>query len=108
MSTQNVPTRRVWTVIDQTAQAIVAWLTFLLVCGGYEWSSGAFTKDPFQTYTFVLFQLPFHALVVYASLCMMTIGYHLVVLGKCSMLNLNCLDQRTALPPQPSSDNRSN
>ena len=78
----NLPTRRIWDVIDKVSSNLVYWLFAMLAAGIFEWRSGAFKEDPFQTYSFVLLQLPFHALVVYASTCMMHIGYHLVVLGK--------------------------
>ena len=68
--------------MDTVQSTTVMWMSLLIVVGCGEWYTGAFAKDPFQTYAFVLAQLPFHALVVYASTCMMTIGYHLLVLGK--------------------------
>ena len=82
MSTKSLPTRRVWDVMDQAAQSLVYWLGLLLVVSAIEYSKGSFTVDPFQTYSFVILQAPLHALVVYASMCMMHIGYHLAILGK--------------------------
>ena len=78
----NVPTRRVWDVMDRVQSNLTLWLFAILAAGIFEWTTGAFKEDPFQTYTFVILQFPFQALVIYASTCMMHIGYHLVVLGK--------------------------
>ena len=79
----NLPVRRVWDVIDKVSTNLTYWLTILIAASIFEWSSGAFKADPFQTYSFFLLQLPFQALVIYASTCMMSIGYHLVVLEDC-------------------------
>ena len=79
---KNLPTRRVWAVMDMWASNVVYFLGTLLVLCAIEYNKGAFEKDPYQTYTFCLFQLPFHALVVYVATCMMHIGYHLAILGK--------------------------
>ena len=82
MQKSTTPTRRIWDVMDQAGSSLVYWLGLLLVVSAFEYLTGAFQSDPFQTYSFVVLQAPFQGLVVYASLCMMTIGYHLVVLGK--------------------------
>ena len=79
---KNLPTRRVWAVMDLWASTIVYYLAILLILGAIEYSKGAFEKDAYQTYTFCFMQLPLQALVIYAATCMMHIGYHLVVLGK--------------------------
>ena len=82
MQANNLPTRRVWDVIDKASTNLVYWLVAMLGAGIAEWMSGAFAQDPFQTYSFVILQLPFQFLVVYAGTCMMHIGYHLAILGK--------------------------
>ena len=74
------PTRRVWEVMDWTGSMIIYWLACVLVCAAIEGMTGAFNIDPYQTYTFVAVQVPFMALVLYASQCIFNIGYHLSVL----------------------------
>ena len=51
--------RRVWDVIDKVSSNLVYWLTVLIAASIFEWRSGAFGADPFQTYSFFIFQLPF-------------------------------------------------
>ena len=50
----NLPTRRVWDVIDKVSTNLVYYLLAMLATGIYEWTSGAFKQDPFQTYSFVI------------------------------------------------------
>ena len=78
------PTRRVWQVLDFTGNMIIYWLVCVLACAAFESCSGAFSVDPYQTYTFVAIQLPFMALVLYCSQCIWNIGYHLAVLEDCT------------------------
>ena len=80
MAGQAKAPRRLWHVMDQAGTYLVNWLATLLIVSILEWCLGSFTSDPFQTYSFVILQLPFHALVIYASTCMMNIGYHLIIL----------------------------
>ena len=96
MSSKILPTRRVYDVMDQAGQSIVYWLGLLLVVCAIEYSKGSFSVDPFQTYTFVILQAPLHALVIYASMCMMHIGYHLAILGKSPQQQFVSIDQLCA------------
>ena len=82
MKATGTPSRRIWDVMDRTGTNIVNWLALLLVVSTIEYFRGAFEEDPYQTYTFVVLQAPFHGLVIYASVCMMHIGFHLAVLCK--------------------------
>ena len=70
--------------MDWAGNMIVYWLVSVLLCAAIESMSGAFSADPYQTYTFVALQLPFMGLVVYASQCISNIGYHLMVLEDCN------------------------
>ena len=47
-------TRRLWEVMDRAVSSLVYWLVALLVASGFEWLTGAFEKDPYQTYSFVV------------------------------------------------------
>ena len=70
--------------MDKFASTLIYWLSALLVIAFVEWKNGSFEVDAYQTYTFVVFQAPLHYLVVYASICMMHIGYHLAILEDCN------------------------
>ena len=55
----NLPTRRVWDVMDKVQSNLVLYLFAMIAAGIYEWHTGAFKEDPFQTYSFFILQLPF-------------------------------------------------
>ena len=84
MPVSATPTRRIWEVMDWAGSMLVYWLAAVLVAAAIESMTGAFSSDPYQTYTFFLVQLPFMGLVVYAAQCISNIGYHLMVLEDCT------------------------
>ena len=47
MPGSNLPTRRVWDVMDQVQSNLVFWLMAVICMGLKEWNNGAFNEDPF-------------------------------------------------------------
>ena len=64
---------------------MVVWLAVLLALSITEMQTLAFKTGKVKflsTYTFVVMQLPLHALVLFGSYALCNIGYNLMVLGK--------------------------
>ena len=80
--------RRLYEIMRNSAALLVIWLAVLLFLSLTEMRSEAFSKNVFQTYTFVVLQLPLHALVLFGSYALCSIGWHLIVLGKLSLQKL--------------------
>ena len=74
--------RRLYQVMGRFAISLVVWLTTLLVLSVTEMRTAAFREDFYNSYTFVVLQLPFHMLVLFGCYSLCAIGYHLFILGK--------------------------
>ena len=82
--------RRLYEVMRNSAAMLVLWLCVLLVLSLTEMQSDSFSSNIFQTYTFVVLQLPLHGLVLFGSYALCSIGYHLMVLGKYLAASPSC------------------
>ena len=75
--------RRIYQVMGTFAKSLILWLTALLLLSVTELSNEEASKDFYNTYTFVVLQLPFHLLVLFGCKTLVSIGYHLMVLENC-------------------------
>jgi hypothetical protein len=68
--------------MHNASTALVAWLVALLTFSLLEWT--AISNDLFNTYFFVVAQLPLYGLVLFGCYALCSIGYHLYVLEDCT------------------------
>ena len=74
--------RRIYEVMGKFTKSLIAWLLVLLALSVTEMQTEKFGQNPWQSYTFVVFQLPLHMLVLFGCYSLCAIGYHLITLGK--------------------------
>ena len=82
--------RRLYTVMDYAAKALVAWCAALALTALLEW--WWIGSDFFGTHFFVVLQAPFFALVLFGAYAMYNIGYHLMTLKDCTEAKLELDD----------------
>ncbi len=76
--------------MGNASKALVAWLAALIVFCILEYSY--VSTDLFNTYFFVVAQLPLYGLVLFGAYAMCSIGYHLVVLEDCTAAHKELTD----------------
>lgn len=77
--------------MNNAQQALVAWLSALLACTLFEWTS--ISNDFLNTYFFVVAQMPLYGLVLFGCYALCSIGYHLFVLEDCTAAQKELQDQ---------------
>ncbi len=83
--------RRLYQVMNNCSTALTSWLAALIVLSLFEYST--ISSDFFNTYFFVVAQLPLYGLVVFGCYALVSIGYHLVVLEDCNDAHKELADQ---------------
>ena len=76
-------TRRFYEVLSRSVYSFIFWLICLLFSLSIEQGNRDFRQHPERSYTFFLLTFPLYLIVLFGCYSMITIGYHMIVLGKC-------------------------
>ena len=74
--------RRFFQVFKRSILAFIVWLSILTGLLFCECTKKELKQDPFNSYFFFVLQLPFYFLVLFGCKGLISIGYHLLTLGK--------------------------
>lgn len=78
--------RRFYTVLSRSVYLLIGWLLALLFAIYTEEGEKHFKRHPEHSYTFFVMTLPLYAIVLFGCYSLITIGYHMIVLGKFSLI----------------------
>ena len=74
--------RRFYTVLSRSVYLLIAWLLTLLFALYSEEGEKHFKRHPETSFTFFIMTLPLYSIVLFGCYSLITIGYHMIVLGK--------------------------
>ena len=90
-------TRRFHQILTRSVYSLIAWLLAIIVSLTLEAGTKSFSKSPEVSVTFFLATLPLYAIVMFGCHSLLSIGYHMIVLGKCPIQNYRCVLKASAL-----------
>jgi hypothetical protein len=80
--------RRFYEVLSNSMYSLIGWLLALIISVTMEGGSKALGAHPEQSYSFFVLTLPLYAVVLFGCYALISIGYHLIVLGKFTQYDL--------------------
>ena len=74
--------RRFYGVLTDFMYKSIFWLLLLIISVTFEAGNKDFKQHPEHSYTFFLLSFPLYCIVMFGCWTLVSIGYHMIVLGK--------------------------